>query len=79
MGATPDQAFWLSQGVLAIYWVLFASCDLRRYSLPMRQYMHQQPPHAPFSPNRSLRASQRSGVPGWIVSFCMCAIWGSPA
>jgi uncharacterized membrane protein len=29
-GTTPTQAFWLSQGVLAIYWLLFASCDLRR-------------------------------------------------
>ena len=30
--------------------------------------------YAPFSLKRSLRAGQRSGVAGWIVSFCMCAI-----
>src|SRR5262245_611084 len=31
--------------------------------------MHQQPPQAPFSPNRSSRAGHRSGVSGRIVSF----------
>jgi hypothetical protein len=40
------------------------------YSLPIRQYMHQQPLLAPPLPNRSSRADQRSGVRGRIVS-CM--------
>src|SRR6516164_9551800 len=33
--------------------------------------MHQQPPTAPFSPNRSSKAGQRSGVSGCVVSFIL--------
>src|SRR5712675_933625 len=33
--------------------------------------MHQQPPTAPFSPNRSSSAGHRSGVSGRIVSFML--------
>jgi len=29
-GLTSTQVFWLSQGALTFYWLLFASCDLRR-------------------------------------------------
>jgi hypothetical protein len=36
---------------------------------PMRQYMHQQPPHGPVGPNKSSSAGQRSGVKGLMVSF----------
>src|SRR5215469_16087394 len=33
--------------------------------------MHQQPPTAPFSPKRSSKAGQRSGVSGRVVSFIL--------
>ncbi len=38
------------------------------YSLPILQYMHQQPLLAPPLPNKSSRAGHRSGVSGRIVS-----------
>ena len=40
-----------------------------RMALPIRQYMHQQPPTAAFSPKRSSSAAHKSGVSGRIVSF----------
>src|SRR5215471_13614522 len=39
------------------------------YSLPILQYMHQQPLHAPALPNKSSSAGQRSGISGRMVRF----------
>jgi len=39
-----------------------------RCDRPIRQYMHQQPPTAPLSPNNSSSAGQRPGVSGRIAN-----------
>ena len=45
---------------------LLGSPARSRCSRPVwRQNMHQQPSHAPFSPNNCNRSDQRSGVSGW--------------
>jgi hypothetical protein len=62
---------------------LFSLCSFFRYAFPIRQYMHQQPLQAPFSPNRSVSADHRSGVRGRISRFTFALLQakdtGSPS
>jgi hypothetical protein len=44
--------------------------------LGKRQNMHQQPPHAPRSPNNRSKSDQRADVQGWNTKFGSLVVGG---